>query len=120
MKNRGSTLILTNLVGVHPRNIHTNFDANPCSGFGGEVENVKSLRPRQRRRRRTQPDPLSHTHSLSVTKNQNHLSTFLENLFSIMSNGFTFIFQNRIIKLRVFSISNYPKVIFNRIIYIRL
>ena len=32
MKNRGSTLILTNLVGVHPRNIHTKFEANPCSG----------------------------------------------------------------------------------------
>ena len=69
MKNRGSTPILTNL--VHPRNIHTKFEANPCSGLGEEVENVKSLRPRlpprQRRRRRTQPDPLSHTHSLSVT-----------------------------------------------------
>ena len=32
MKNRGSTPILTNFVGVHPRNIHTKFEANPCSG----------------------------------------------------------------------------------------
>ena len=39
MKNRGSTLILTNLVGVHPRNIHTKFEANPCSGLR-EVEKV--------------------------------------------------------------------------------
>ena len=28
MKNRGSTPILTNLVGVHPRNIHTKFERN--------------------------------------------------------------------------------------------
>ena len=40
MKNRGSTPILTNLVGDHPRNIHTKFEANPCSGLRGEVENV--------------------------------------------------------------------------------
>ena len=33
MKNRGSTPIVTNLVGVHPRNIHTKFEANPCSGL---------------------------------------------------------------------------------------
>ena len=33
MKNRGSTPILTNLVGVHPRNIHTKFEANLCRGF---------------------------------------------------------------------------------------
>ena len=37
MKNRGSTPILTNLVGVHPRNIHTKFEANPC----GSREEVK-------------------------------------------------------------------------------
>ena len=63
MKNRGSTLILTNLVGVHPRNIHTKFEANPCSGLR-EVEKLKSSRRRQQRqqrqqrrqRRRTQPD----------------------------------------------------------------
>ena len=40
MKNRGSTPILTNLVGDHPRNIHTKFEANPWSGLRGEVENV--------------------------------------------------------------------------------
>ena len=39
MKNRGSTPILTNLVGVHSGNIHTKFEANPCSGLR-EVENV--------------------------------------------------------------------------------
>ena len=64
MKNRGSTMILTNLVGVHPRNIHTKFEANPCSGLREEVEKLKSSRRRQRRqrqrrqrrRRRTQGD----------------------------------------------------------------
>ena len=40
MKDRGSTPILTNLVGVHQRSIHTKFEANPCSGWRGEVENV--------------------------------------------------------------------------------
>ena len=40
MKNRGSTPILTNLVGDHPRNIQPKFEANPCSGLRGEVENV--------------------------------------------------------------------------------
>ena len=40
MKNRGSTPILTNLVGVHPRNIHTKFEANPCSGLREEVEKL--------------------------------------------------------------------------------
>ena len=69
MKNRGSTPILTNLVGVHPRHIHTKFEANPCSGLRVEVEKLKSSRRRQQRRRRTQPDRYSHTHSLSVTKN---------------------------------------------------
>ena len=64
MKNRDSTQILTNLVGVHPRNIHTKFEANPCSGLRGEVEKLKSSRRRQQRRR-TQPD-----HSLSVTKHK--------------------------------------------------
>ena len=41
MENRGSTLILTNLVGVHPRNIHTKFKANLCSGFSEEDEKQK-------------------------------------------------------------------------------
>ena len=39
MKNRGSTPILTNLVGDHPKNIHTKFEANPCSDLR-EVENA--------------------------------------------------------------------------------
>ena len=39
MKNRGSTPILTNLVGVHLRNIHTKFGANPCRGSREEVNN---------------------------------------------------------------------------------
>ena len=74
MKNRGSTPILTNLVGDHPRNIHTKFEANLCSGLR-EVEKLKSSRrqqrlQRQQQRRRTQPDCYSHTHSLSVTKNE--------------------------------------------------
>ena len=30
IKNRGSTQIYKNLVGVHPRNIHTKFATNPC------------------------------------------------------------------------------------------
>ena len=47
MKNRGSTLILTNLVGVHQKNIHTKLEANLCSGSREEVK--KSLRRQQRR-----------------------------------------------------------------------
>ena len=39
MKNRGSTPILTNLVGVHLRNIHTKFGANPWRGSREEVNN---------------------------------------------------------------------------------
>ena len=31
--NMVSTLNLTNLVGVHPRNIHTKFEANLCFGL---------------------------------------------------------------------------------------
>ena len=38
MKNRGSTPNLINLVGIHPRNIHTKFEANPCSGSREEVK----------------------------------------------------------------------------------
>ena len=45
MKNRGSTPILTNLVGVHPRNIHTKFEAYPCSGLREEVEKTKKFTP---------------------------------------------------------------------------
>ena len=40
MKNTGSTPILTNLVGDYQKNIHTKFEANPCSGLRGEVKNV--------------------------------------------------------------------------------
>ena len=43
MKNRGSTTILTNLVGVHQRNIHTKFEANPFSGLREEVEKLKKV-----------------------------------------------------------------------------
>ena len=39
IKNKGSTLTLTNLVGVHLRNIHTKFEGNPCSGSREEVNN---------------------------------------------------------------------------------
>ena len=44
MKNRGQTPILTNLVGVHLRNIHTKFEANPCRG----LREVESQRQRRR------------------------------------------------------------------------
>ena len=37
--NTGSTPILTNLVGVHQRNIHTKFEPNPYFGFREEVTN---------------------------------------------------------------------------------
>ena len=43
MKNRGSTPILTNFVGVHPRNIHTKFEVNACSGSREEVEKPKNF-----------------------------------------------------------------------------
>ena len=33
------------LVGVHPRNIHTKFEANPCSGLREEVEKLKKFTP---------------------------------------------------------------------------
>ena len=68
MENRGSTLILTNLVGVHPRNIHTKFEANPCRGLREEVEKLRKVHA-------TDDDNDGHsliagvTHSLSVTKN---------------------------------------------------
>ena len=68
MKNRGSTTILTKLVGVHRKNIHTKFEANPYSGLREKVETLKKS-SRRRRRRRTQGDRYSHTHSLIVTKN---------------------------------------------------
>ena len=45
MSNRGSTPILTNVVGVYLKNIHTKFEANPCSGLREEVEKLKKLTP---------------------------------------------------------------------------
>ena len=39
MKNRGSTVILANLVGVHPSDINTKFEANPFRGSREEVKN---------------------------------------------------------------------------------
>ena len=39
-EKKDSTPILTSLVGVHPRNIHTKFEANPCSGLREEVEKL--------------------------------------------------------------------------------
>ena len=56
MKNRGSTPTLTNLVGVHPKNIHTKFEANPCSSSREEVEKQKNSCQRRQQRRRTQGD----------------------------------------------------------------
>ena len=64
MKNRGSTLISTNLVGVHPRNINTKFGANLCSGSREEVEKLEKLHADNDGHRVI----ASHTHSLSVTK----------------------------------------------------
>ena len=60
MKNRGSTPIVTNLIWVHQRNIHTKFEAYPSSG-SREVE-----KPHADDGHRM---IASHTHSLSVTKN---------------------------------------------------
>ena len=42
MKNRGTSPILTNFVGVHPRNIHTKFEANPF-GSREEVKKTKKV-----------------------------------------------------------------------------
>ena len=66
MISRGSTPIITNLVGVHPRNIHTKFEANPCSGLRVEVKKLKKFMPTS-----TKADTgwLLESHSLSVTKN---------------------------------------------------
>ena len=43
MKNRDSTPLLTNLIGVHPRNIHIKYKANPGSGSREEVEKTKKV-----------------------------------------------------------------------------
>ena len=45
IKKMGSTPILRNLVGVHQRNIHTKFEANPCSGLREEVKKLKKFTP---------------------------------------------------------------------------
>ena len=45
MQERGSTPILTNLVGVHPRNTYTKFEANPCSGLREDVEKLTKFTP---------------------------------------------------------------------------
>ena len=47
MKNRGRTSILTNLVGMHPRNIYRKFDANPFSIYG-EIKSAKQFIQRQK------------------------------------------------------------------------
>ena len=44
MRNRGSTPILTNLVGAYQRNTHTKFEINPGSGLR-EVEKLKKFTP---------------------------------------------------------------------------
>ena len=54
MKNKGSTPILTNLVGVHLRNIHTKFEVNPCSGLREEVEKLKKFTPTTLQQQRQQ------------------------------------------------------------------
>ena len=50
IKNRDCSPILTSLVQVHPRNIHTylkqinlKFEENPCSSLRKEVEKVKKF-----------------------------------------------------------------------------
>ena len=43
MNNRGGSPIFTNLVEAHPRNIHTQFEANPCSGLREEVKKLKKF-----------------------------------------------------------------------------
>ena len=43
MKNMGSTPILTNLVGVHPRNIHTKFEAKSVQRFERRSRKTKKV-----------------------------------------------------------------------------
>ena len=64
MKNRGSTPIFTNLVGVHPRNIHTKFEENLCSSLDKSPKTKKVHVANDDDRHRV---IASHTHSLSVT-----------------------------------------------------
>ena len=65
MKSRGSTPILTNLVGVHQSNIHTNFGANLCNSLREEVEKLKKVYDNGDDDRHRVI--ASHTHSLNVT-----------------------------------------------------
>ena len=53
----GSGRKTTTLVTDHEYFTPTKFHQNPSSGFGEEVENVKSLRTDGRRRRRTDGRP---------------------------------------------------------------
>ena len=69
MKKEGCIPILTNLVGVHPRNIHTKCEANPCSGLREDVEKVKKFTTTTTNDNNRHRVIASHTHSLSVTKN---------------------------------------------------
>ena len=64
MKNRGSTPILTNLVGIHTSNIHTDFEANPCSGLREEVEKLKKFTPTTTTTTTTDTAWLLESHSL--------------------------------------------------------
>ena len=48
MKNMSNTPNLTNMVGVHLKNTHKKFEANPCSGLREEVKKDKSSRRQQR------------------------------------------------------------------------
>ena len=73
MQNRGSTPILTNLVGIHTSNIHTKFEANPCSSLREEVEKTKKVHANDNNDDDGHSLIASHTHSLSVTKNLNSL-----------------------------------------------
>ena len=43
MKHRGSTQILTNLVGVHPSNTYTKYEANPFNGSREEKTKKKFM-----------------------------------------------------------------------------
>ena len=74
MKNRGSTLILSNLVGVHPMNIHTK-----------SVQRFEKRSGKTKKVHANNDDDghsliASHTHSLSVTKNYKHSKCDILNL----------------------------------------
>ena len=56
MKNRGSTRIFSNLVEVHPKNIHIKFETNPWTVREKKSKNKKSSRRWRQLQRRIQPD----------------------------------------------------------------